>query len=290
MTEQKKKAGFVVIVGRSNVGKSTLLNRLVGTKIAITSPKPQTTRKSIQGVVHLPEGQIVFVDTPGVFNMRGDRVTAKLNQAVKEALQGVDVLLYVVDATRAIGAEEERVMKMVNDSPIQTILAINKIDEKANFIEDYRAIASDFDDVVEISALRGTHLKTMLAKLLERLPVGEALYPEHQITNLDNKEWYAELIREKLFLLLYQEVPYSTAVEIDEIEDRPSKDGRGTLYIKARILTDNDQHKKMIIGSGGQRIKQIGSLTRRELEQVNDKNVFLELRVETDSHWPERLQ
>ena len=285
------KVGFVVLVGRSNTGKSTLLNALIGTKIAITTPKPQTTRQSIQGVYHAPEGQIIFIDTPGIFQKRGDRVTAKLNQAARSALQGVDLLLYVVDPTRAIGDEEERVMKLVKAGGVPTILVINKIDEKPiRYVEDYRALASDFAAKVEISALRGTHLKTLIKEIFGRLPEGEPLYPEHQITNVDNRTWYAELIREKVFLLLHQEVPYGAAVEGDEIETRKGRGGEETLYIKARILTDNDQHKKMIIGAGGQKIKQIGSLVRRELEQINDKKVYLDLEVTTDPHWPERLQ
>lgn len=285
-----KKAGFVVLVGRSNTGKSTLLNTLIGTKIAITTPKPQTTRQSIQGVYHAPEGQIVFVDTPGIFQKRADRVTAKLNQAAKSALQGVDLLLYVVDPTRAIGDEEERVMKLVKASGVTTLLVINKIDEPARYLEDYRALAPDFAGRVEISALRGTHLKTLIKEIFDRLPVGEPLYPEYQITNIDNRLWYAELIREKVFLLLHQEVPYGAAVEVDEIETHKGRGGEETLYVKARILTDNDQHKKMIIGAGGQKIKQIGSMVRRELEQINEKKVFLDLEVTVDPHWPERLQ
>ena len=284
------KAGFVVLVGRSNVGKSTLLNNLIGTKIAITSPKPQTTRRSAQGVLHVPEGQIVFVDTPGVFNKRADRVTEKLNETVKESLKGVDVILYVVDPTRAIGAEEERVMRMIKGAGIPALLVINKIDEeRIPFLEDYRALSPDFSATVEVSALRRKHFKPLVAEIVKRLPEGEPLYPEHQITNMENREWYAELIREKIFLTLHQEVPYSAAVEVDEIETRKSKDGRETLYIKARILTDNAQHKKMIIGAGGRRIKQIGSMTRRELEQVSEMNVYLDLEVDIDTHWAERL-
>ncbi len=286
----QKKVGFVVLIGRSNVGKSTLLNNLIGTKIAITSPKPQTTRRSVHGVLHAPEGQIIFVDTPGVFQKRADRVTAKLNRTVQESLRGVDLLLYIVDPTRAIGPEEEQVMKMIKGGKIPCLLVINKIDERPiPYLEDYRALSSDFDGLVEISALRGTHLKTLVAEIFKRIPYGEPAYPEYQITNIDNKDWYAELIREKIFLLFHQELPYTAAVEVEEIGTRASKGGE-TLYVKANILTDNDQHKKMLIGAGGRKIKQIGSLTRRELEQVSGKKVFLDLRVVTDPHWPERLQ
>jgi GTP-binding protein Era len=289
-TTSQKRIGFVVLVGRSNVGKSTLLNNLVGTKIAITSPKPQTTRRAIQGVVHAPEGQIIFIDTPGVFQKSADQVTAKLNQAVKNSLKGVDLLLYVVDPTRAIGPEEENVMRMAKGSEIPIILVINKIDERPiPFVEDYRALSPDFAATVEISALRRTHLKTLITEIFARLPFGEPVYPEHQITNVENREWYAEIIREKIFLLLRQELPYSASVEVDEIENRTDKRGGELLYIRARILTDSDRHKKMLIGAGGRRVKQIGMMTRRELEQVAAKKVFLDLEVGVDPHWPERL-
>jgi len=291
MSEKLKKAGFVAIAGRSNAGKSTLLNTLVGTKLAITSPKPQTTRFPIQGVLHLPEGQIVFVDTPGILNKKHDKVTEKLNKSVKGALKDIDLVLYVVDSTRAIGDEEEHIMKLVKNSGIRVFLVINKIDaKKTPFIEDYRALAPDFASVIEISALKGKHIKTLTNEILAVLPEGEPFYPEYQITNIDNRLWYAELIREKLFLLLGQELPYTTSVEIDEIDIRPSgKKKIETLYITARVLTDTDQHKKMIIGKGAQKIKQIGALARREIEQINNKKVFLGLKVVTDPHWPERL-
>ncbi len=284
------KSGFVAVVGRSNAGKSTLLNTMVGTKIAITTPKPQTTRHAIQGVLHAEGGQIVFVDTPGILKNRSrDRLTAKLNQAAKDALQDVDLVLYVVDPTRAIGPEEEQTMTMVKGAVAKIILVINKIDEKKlPYLEDYRALAPEFDASVEVSALKGTHFKTLTKLILERLPEGEPLYPPDQITNLDNKTWYAELIREKVFMSLYQEVPYSTHVEVDEIETRMTKAGE-TLCIKARILTDTDAHKRILIGAGGSMIKSIGTTVRKELEQIHGKKVFIDLDVETDPHWPERI-
>jgi len=285
------KVGFVALVGRSNTGKSTLLNALVGSKVAITTPKPQTTRQAIQGVYHSNEGQIIFVDTPGLFRKRRDAMTNRMNQAARGALEGVDLVLYVVDPTRAIGEEEEDIMKMIEGVKTPKLLVINKIDEpKPKYLEDYRALSSDFAGTVEVSALKGTHLKTLAKEVFSRLPEGEPVYPEHQITNLDNKTWYSELIREKLFMALHQEVPYTVAVEIDEIEKRPSKGGKEVLYIKARILTDNDQHKRMIIGAGGQKIRDVGTATRKELEHVHGTPVFLELEVVTDPHWPERLQ
>ena len=285
------KVGFVALVGRSNTGKSTLLNALVGTKVAITTPKPQTTRQAIQGVYHSNEGQIVFVDTPGLFRKRRDAMTNRMNQAARGALEGVDLILYVVDPTRAIGEEEEDILDMIRDVTSPKLLVINKIDEpRPKYLEDYRALSTDFAARVEISALKGTHLKALTREIFDRLPEGEPVYPSGQVTNLDNKTWYSELIREKLFLSLHQEVPYTIAVEIDEIERRPGKSGKEMLYVRARILTDNDQHKRMIIGAAGAMIRKVGTMVRKELEHIHGQTVYLELEVVTDPHWPERLQ
>lgn len=284
------KAGFVAIVGRSNAGKSTLLNALVGTKVAITTPKPQTTRQPVQGVLHRPDGQIVFVDTPGFFKKRGDRLTAKLNQSARDSLKDVDLLLYVVDPTRAIGEEEETALKAVKASGVPALLVINKIDEpRPRYLEDYRALSPDFAATVEVSALRGSHLKTLVAEVLSRLPEGEPLYPEHQVTNVDNRFWYGELIREKVFMAARQELPYTAHVEVDAVDERPTKDGKGALRVAARILTDDERHKRMLIGAGGAMIRRIGTAVRKELEQIHGRKVFLELEVVVDPHWPDRL-
>ncbi len=284
------KSGFVVLVGRSNVGKSTLLNSLVGSKIAITSRKPQTTRLSIHGIVHDPRGQIVFVDTPGVFERAHDVLTKMLNERVREALRDIDVIVYVADPTRPIGNEEHMVLRLIEPVKKPKILAVNKIDERElPYIEEYRALAPQFDAVIEISALREKNLKQLIEAVLDRLPEGEPFYPEFQLTNIENRAWLAEIIREKIFIQTGAEIPYSVAVEIHEAEERKDKRGETLLYIKASVLTAEERHKRMLIGAGGRRIKEIGSASRKELEAALGRRVFLDLEVVVDPDWPARL-
>lgn len=269
------KTGFAVLIGRSNTGKSTLLNALVGSKISIISPKPQTTREVIHGVVHDPAGQIIFIDTPGIFEKPHSKLTSELNKKAKEALKGVDVILYIVDPTRAIGNEERIVLKMIEPLKIPKILVINKIDLKLPYLDEYLELADRFDDKIEVSAKTGTHLKSLKEKIINLLPEGEPIYPEFQITNLEHKIWLEELIREKLYIQLSQELPYTTNVEIEEEKERENS----VLYIKAVIRTDTPNHRKMIIGKGGRKIKEIGSVARKELEQILGRKIYLDLEV-----------
>ncbi len=274
------------MIGRSNVGKSTLMNTLVGSKVAITTPKAQTTRQPIQGIVTDDRGQIVFVDTPGVMQKSRDALTKRLLQFVKESLRGVNVVLYVVDPTRAIGNEEHQALKMVEHLEVPKFLLINKIDEEIKpFIDSYRDLSPRFTKSFEISALEGTNLRQLKDALFEAMPEGEPFYPEFQFSNLPHDLWVAELIREKLFLRLREEVPYAIAVEVDAIEKRPNN----TTYIAARILTNELRYKQMIIGKGGQGIKEIGQSVRKELEAVTNRKIYLELNVEHDPDWLARL-
>ncbi len=274
------------MIGRSNVGKSTLMNSIIGSKIAITTPKPQTTRLPIQGILTRGESQIVFVDTPGVLKGAKDALSKKLLSAVKESLEDVDVIVYVVDPTRQIGQEEREVMRLIESIDKPSILVINKMDlERKPYLDFYRDLSENYDETVELSALRGTHIGTLIEKLQDLVPEGEFYYPEGQLTNMPNKYWMAELIREKLFLRLRQELPYSTHVEVSEIEER--KDG--TMYVKGSIFTTTERYKRMIIGAGGRGIKEIGQSVRKELTAVLQTKVFVDLRVEVDPHWMKRF-
>lgn len=286
-TEQPKKSGFVVLVGRSNVGKSTLLNTLVGTKIAATSFRAQMTRHVIHGVMNMPEGQAVFLDTPGVFKDRKNPLTAKLTNKVHEALQGVDVLIYVVDPSREIGDEERSIIGMIRHLEMPKILVINKSDltkDQREHQASYVALGPDFDSVFTLSALRASHIQPLREKVMELLPEGGELYENEQLTNVTHHFWVAEIIREKVFSVFDKEVPYAITVEVDEIEEK-----KDIFVIKARILTNEDRYKKIIIGTNGKRIKEIGQMARKELEQALNKKVFLELDVEMDKHWVERI-
>lgn len=281
------KSGFVVLIGRSNVGKSTLLNTLVGTKIAATSFRPQMTRHIIHGVMNTPEGQAIFVDTPGILKDKKNALTAKLTNKAREALQDIDLILYVVDPGKTIGQEERAVFGMIRHLPIPKLLIINKSDlpqrERAAQAE-YETWGEEFDGVFILSALRGSHITPLKNKVMELLPEGDPLYPEEQWTNIDSQFWIAEIIREKIFSVLEKEIPYSTSVEVDDVTDKGK-----TMVISARILTNQKRYKGVIIGHEGAKIKEIGTMARRELEAATNKKIFLSLEVEVDTHWVERI-
>ncbi|MFA6160903.1 MAG: GTPase Era [Patescibacteria group bacterium] len=282
------KSGFVVLAGRSNVGKSTLLNALVGSKIAIVTPKPQTTRTPIRGIMHDDRGQIVFVDTPGVFLGKKDPLSAKLNRAVKESMEGIDCIVYVVDPTRSPGAEEEQIQKILRAAKKPVLLAINKSDltkQNAENLELFRAIDVGQDATFNISAYKHTNLNKLVDALFDILPEGEKFYPDMQITDLGHQQWIEEVIREKVFLALEQELPYSVKVTVEDIKFRKT----GGRFIEATVWTTNDRYKRMIIGQGASMIKEIGSAARKELEAALDTQIHLELEVKVDANWQEKL-
>ena len=281
------KSGFAVIVGRSNVGKSTLMNTLVGTKISAVSFRPQMTRHIIHGAMNTADGQAVFIDTPGVFKEKKNPLSGKLNKKIEEAMDEIDVIIYVVDPSKEIGAEERSTFGMIRHLETPKILVINKSDlprDEKRFQKEYEEWSKNFDATFELSALRASHIEPLRQKVIELLPEGEPMYDSTQLTNIDNYFWIAEIVREKVFSVLDKEVPYTITVEVDNVEEK-----KDITVIAARILTSEERYKKVIIGKGGLKVKEIGQMARRELEAATNKKVFLELEVEVDSHWMERV-
>ena len=284
------KAGTVALIGRTNAGKSTLLNNLLGQKVTITSPKPQTTRFPIRAVYEDDRGQIIFVDTPGIFAKTPDLLSKKVNPQAELALtQGVDLILYIIDHTRKRDFEENKTLGMVRKlKNVPKILVINKIDlKKPTYSAHYKFIEEEVNEVIKISALKKTNLNLLIEAVFEYLPEREALVETKEMAtpalNIDSKTFIAEIIREKAFIFLRKELPYSLTTVVDEITERKN----GLLYIQARILTTNDKYRKMIIGRKGRMIKEVGMATRKELEIAANKKVFLDLKVEVDKHWME---
>ncbi len=285
------KIGKVLLVGRANVGKSTFVNNVIGQKVAITSPKPQTTRFSIRALYEEERGKIIFVDTPGIVGKAKDFLSKRINEKTLQILnESVDLVLYMVDATRKRDFEESKVLGLVRKINRPKILVINKIDDPGkSFLPQYKFLEEEFKDVFQISAINNMHVKPLLDKIFEYLPEenidSEKIPPDltYPIINLDSRIFISELIREKIFLMTGEEIPYTTTVIVDQIVERKN----GTTYIKARILTTNDRYKGMLIGKEGRKIKEIGSYARKEIALAINKKVFLDLNIEVDAHWQE---
>ena len=281
------KSGFVGIIGLPNVGKSTLLNQLLGTKVSIVSPKPQTTRFNIKGVLTRNDFQIVFVDTPGIHDAKSLFNQLMVKEALN-ALQEVDIILWVMDVTHRI-PEEEKILDLIKKANKPAILVLNKIDlikkQELLPIIDYFSKLHDFHAIIPVSALKNDGLDRVLDELVKLLPEGPFYYESHQVTDLPLNLLIAEIIREKIFLLTYQEIPYSTAVKVEEIKEEPEKN---LLYIQATIFIERDSQKGIIIGKGGRMLKKIGTLAREELEFLLGKKIYLDLWVKALKDWRER--
>lgn len=275
------KAGTVALIGRPNTGKSTLVNNLVGQKVAITSPKPQTTQFLLYAVYEDERGQIIFVDTPGIFAKTKNIKSRELNLEAEKALGAeVNALLYIIDHTRPRGIEENRVLGIVRKVNIPKILIYNKWDVKTpSYFEQYRFLDDEFNTVIYISALKAHNLLKVIDVLFEYLPEGERAVIREDLAvpalNLTSKTYIEEAIREKAFLKLRDEVPYAVQTVVDEMDERKN----GVLYIKARLLTP-PRYKKMIIGKNASRIKEISRMARRDLEISSGRKIFLELTVD----------
>ncbi|MDP2976024.1 MAG: GTPase Era [Anaerolineales bacterium] len=272
--------------GKPNVGKSTLINALLGQKIAPVSPRPQTTRRRQLGILTLPDAQIVFVDTPGIHTPR-HKLGEFFNQEALESLDGVDVILFLVDASAEPTDDDRRIASLLKRrrGAAHLLLALNKIDlVSAEALESrqsaYQALLQDVPRLV-LSAARRDGIADLLTWLISRLPLRPAEYPEEQVTDLYEREIAAELIREAALVFLRDEVPHSLAVRVDEYTER----GEGGAYIHATLFVEKISQKGIVIGEGGAMLKKIGSAARREIESMSGRKVFLELRVKVEKNW-----
>ena len=284
------RSGFVCILGRPNAGKSTLLNALVGEKLAIISPKPQTTRNRIQGVVHVPKGkgkgggQIVLIDTPGV-HKPDSSLGRKMMVEVREALEGCDLVLVIMDVTHKLDPRDQFALDLVKQSKIKAFLILNKVDlirEKSKLlpiIEEYRKLY-DFAEVIPISALKRKGLDDLLDALIAALPAGPAYFPEDQVTDQPARFMAAEIIREQVLLNTSEEIPYATTVIVETFEE-----GKRLTRIAATIYCEREGQKGILVGKGGRMLKKIGTAARVQIERMLGMKVFLELYVKTEPGW-----
>lgn len=285
------KAGHVALIGRPNSGKSTLLNAILGHKVSITSPKPQTTRYSIEAIFEDERGQIIFIDTPGIFAKVHDPVSQRINRSAEKSLkQRVDIIVYIIDHSRAREDEENKIIGILRKIEVPKILAINKIDIKEpTFLPHYAFLEKEYDKTIHVSGLFHSNLNYLLDAIFDLLPEGEKFMETKDLPtpllSMDSKTFVAEIIREKAYLFLRKEVPYTLTAVVEEITKRV---GNAT-YIRAKILTTADRYKIMIIGEKGRMIKEIGMAVRKELETATNQKIFLELTVEVNPHWFEAL-
>lgn len=277
------KSGFVSIIGRPNSGKSTLLNHLVGDKISIVTDKPQTTRNVIRGIVTGPDGQVVFLDTPGIHKPI-HKMNERMMKFVRDSLGDVDLIILIVDATEPFGRGDEFTLELIKPVPAPKILLLNKIDQlqKKNLlpvIDRYSKLA-EFKEVIPISALTGENTELLMETVFKYLSEGPMYYPEDQISDQPARAISAEIVREKLILLTREELPYSTAVVIDRFEEQEKID-----RIYATIFVERESQKGMVIGKGGSLLKQVGSEARREMEAFFERKIYLELHVKVKKDW-----
>lgn len=287
--ENNLKSGFVTIIGRPNVGKSTLMNHLIGQKIAITSNKPQTTRNRIQAVyTDADRGQIVFVDTPGIHQAK-NKLGEYMVNAAEGTLKDVDAILWLVEPGTYIGAGERHIIEQLEKAKLPVLLIINKIDtvEKLRILESidaYRKVY-EFDEIIPASALRGQNLDDVVDTIFQYLPYGPMFYDEDTVTDQPERQIVAEIVREKALHALEEEVPHGIAVTIEQMKKRKGSSGSKITNIEATIICEKDSHKGIIIGKGGAMLKKIGSNARFEIERLLDCQVNLKLWVKVKKDW-----
>jgi len=276
-------SGFVSVVGRPNVGKSTLVNGLVGEKVAITSPRPQTTRNTIRGVLTTDDAQLVFVDTPGLHKPR-NALGARLNDLVEGSIADADAVLFVIDATGPIGPGDRRIAERLQQAGSPVVVAVNKVDaatHEETIVQLEGAGEWDFDAYVPISALKNDGLDRVVAELTMRLPEGPFFFPEEMYTDQPDQFLAAELVREKYLSRLREELPHSVAVVVGDIETRDD----GVVVVPATVFVERESQKGMVIGKGGELAKAVGTEARADLERLFGARVFLDLRVKVEKDW-----
>ncbi len=283
--EADKKSGFVTLIGRPNVGKSTLMNQLIGQKIAITSNKPQTTRNKIQTVYTCEQGQIVFLDTPGIHKAKNKLGDYMVNVA-QHTLSEVDVILWLVEPSTFIGAGERHIIEQLKKTKTPVILVINKTDtvkreEILTFIDAYRK-ELEFAEIVPVSALKGDNTQDLIDSIFKYLPYGPMFYDEDTVTDQPQRQIVSELIREQALRCLDEEIPHGIAVSIDQMKWRADD---SIVDIDATIVCERDSHKGIIIGKGGSMLKKIGSRARKEIEDLLETQVNLKLWVKVKKDW-----
>jgi len=279
------KSGFVAIVGAPNVGKSTLLNQLLGQKIAITSEKPQTTRNRILGVAHLPGAQLIFLDTPGIHRAKGP-LNVRIVEVALKVLRDVDLVVFMTDAAVPVGRADQIILKALKEKTQPVILAINKVDlvkkkKLLPLIDQWRG-SYPFKAIVPISAQQRLQVDELVTEMVGVLPEGPRYYPEDSVTDMPERFIAAEMIREKVFRLTGEEIPYAVAVTVESFKERPGKD---LIDIQATIHVERESQKPIIIGGGGKKLKRIGEQAREEIEHMVGCKVFLKLWVRVQKNW-----
>jgi GTP-binding protein Era len=289
------KTGYVTLAGRPNVGKSTLLNKILGQKVAIISDKPQTTRTSILGIKTTEKGQIIFVDNPGIHKPL-HKLNKRMMNIVYSGLNTSDIICLLIDATLKYGHGDQFVIDTLKEVTQPLILLINKVDivkkDKILLLIDKYKDLLDFKEIIPISALTGTNLEVLEKKIYSLLPDAEKIYSDDEISDQTDRFLFSEIIREKVLGQVRQELPFATAVYIDKIENRPPERKSGKVitrkYIKASIFIEKDNQRKIIIGRGGSRIKEIGVEARKEIEEILKSKIYLDLQVKVQERWRDK--
>lgn len=285
-TKNGYKSGFISIIGRPNVGKSTFLNRVIGQKIAIMSDKPQTTRNKVQGVLTTDDSQMIFIDTPGIHKPK-HKLGDFMLKVSKNTLREVDVIMFMVNAEQKLGKGDEFILEMLAGNPTPVFLVINKIDaihpdELMGIIESYKE-RYDFAEIVPISALQGNNVENLLVTLTKYLPEGPQYYPADQVTDHPERFIISELIREKVLHLTREEIPHSIAVVIDKI--RRDEENEDKIHVAATIIVERDSQKGIVIGKRGALLKEVGTRARKDIEMLLGSKVYLELWVKVQKDW-----